>query len=169
VNLILLILLIQSFTMHPIWYSLDINLDTLHELSKDTMSEYLGIIFTEIGPDYLKAMMPVNEKTRQPYGLLHGGASATLAETLGSVAAALVVDPRQKACVGMEINLNHIRPVREGRVHGIARPLHIGKTTQVWDIRISDDKNKLVSVSRLTVAVIDRSQVMKSPDASMLP
>ncbi|MCL6524746.1 MAG: hotdog fold thioesterase [Thermoflavifilum sp.] len=155
--------------MHPIWFSLDINLDTLHDLSKGTMSEYLGIVFTEIGPDYLKAMMPVNEKTRQPYGLLHGGASATLAETLGSVAAALVVNPQEKACVGMEINLNHIRPVSEGHVHGIARPLHIGKTTQVWDIRITDDRNKLVSVSRLTVAVIDRQQVIKNPNMSMMP
>jgi 1,4-dihydroxy-2-naphthoyl-CoA hydrolase len=143
--------------MHPIWSSLDISLDTLHDLSKNTMGDFLEIEFTEIGKDFLRAMMPVKNKTRQPYGLLHGGASTALAETLGSIASALVIDIKKQICVGMEINANHIRPVKSGFVHGVARPLHLGKTTHVWDIRISDDKEKLVCVSRLTVAIIDKS------------
>jgi 1,4-dihydroxy-2-naphthoyl-CoA hydrolase len=98
--------------------------------------------------------MPVDHRTRQPYGLLHGGASVALAETLGSVASAFVVDRRQYNAVGLEINANHLRGVREGFVTGIARPLHLGKTTHVWDIRIYDEKEKLVCVSRLTVAII---------------
>lgn len=118
------------------------------------MADYLGIEFTEVGEDFIRGRMPVDERTLQPYGLLHGGASVVLAETLGSVAAAMVVDHKKFHAVGLEINANHLRGVRHGFVTGTARPFHIGKTTQVWEIRIVDEKEKLVCVSRLTVAVI---------------
>ncbi|MBO9151445.1 hotdog fold thioesterase [Chitinophaga sp. MAH-28] len=120
------------------------------------MAACLGMEFTEIGPDYLRAMMPVDHRTVQPYRLLHGGASAALAETVGSVASALVIDSQKQICVGLEINANHVRGVREGYVHAIAKPLHLGSTTHVWDIRITDDHHKLVCVSRLTVAVLPK-------------
>ena len=120
------------------------------------MGQHLGMEFTEVGEDFLKGRMPVDHRTRQPYGLLHGGASVALAETLGSVAAAFVVDRSQYNAVGLEINANHLRGVREGFVTGIARPLHLGKTTHVWEIRIHDEKDKLVCVSRLTVAIIKK-------------
>ena len=113
----------------------------------------LGIVFTEIGPDYLRATMPVDARTRQPYGLLHGGASVLLAETLGSTAGMLCVEEGQ-GVVGIEINANHLRGVREGLVTGTVRPIHVGRSTQVWDIRIEDARGKPVCVSRLTVAVI---------------
>lgn len=142
--------------MHPIWHSLEITLDSLETGTKNTMGEVLGIDFTEIGPDFLRARMPVDHRTVQPAGLLHGGASASLAETLGSVASYLVIDPEKQDCVGIEINANHIRGVRNGFVHGIARPLHLGKTLHVWDIRISDDQDQTICVSRLTVAILER-------------
>ncbi|HVS98849.1 MAG TPA: hotdog fold thioesterase [Puia sp.] len=137
-----------------IWFDPAVTPEQLRSLGHRTMGEYIGIEFTEIGDDYLKARMPVDHRTRQPYGLLHGGASVALAETVGSVASALVIDQRQYYCVGLEINANHIRGVRDGFVTGTARPLHIGKTTHVWDIRIHDERDKLVCVSRLTVAII---------------
>ncbi|WP_109699028.1 hotdog fold thioesterase [Chitinophaga deserti] len=142
--------------MKPIWFSLDISLDQLNENGRNTMGAWVGMEFTEIGPDYLRAMMPVDHRTVQPYGLLHGGASAALAETVGSVASALIIDPAKQICVGLEINANHVRGVREGYVHAIAKPLHIGAATHVWDIRITDDHHKLVCVSRLTVAVLPK-------------
>lgn len=142
--------------MKPIWHSLNVSLDQLNDSGKNTMSAHLGMEFTEIGPDYLRMIMPVNDLTRQPYGLLHGGASAALAETVGSVASSLIIDPAKQICVGLDINANHVKGVREGYVHAIARPLHIGGTTHVWDIRICDDHNKLVCISRLTVAVRDK-------------
>lgn len=142
--------------MKTIWHSLNISLDQLNENGSDTMGSCLGMEFTEIGPDYLRAMMPVDNRTRQPYGLLHGGASAALAETVGSVASALIIDPEKQICVGLEINANHIRGVRDGYVHAIAKPLHIGGTTHVWDIRITDDNEKLVCISRLTVAILPK-------------
>ena len=142
--------------MKPIWHSLDISLDQLNEYGNNTLSGYLGMEFTEIGPDYLRMIMPVNDQTRQPYGLLHGGASAALAETVGSVASSLIIDTKKQICVGLDINANHLRGVSGGYVHAIARPLHIGSTTHVWDIRICDDDNKLVCISRLTVAVRDK-------------
>lgn len=120
------------------------------------MGEHLGLQFTEIGPDFLKGSMPVDERTRQPYGLLHGGASCVLAETLGSIASALVIDTEKFICVGLEINANHVRGVREGMVIGTATPLHIGATTHVWDIKIHDERGKLVCVSRLTVAILKK-------------
>ncbi|RTL56823.1 MAG: hotdog fold thioesterase [Sphingobacteriales bacterium] len=120
------------------------------------MGEVLGIEFTEVGSDYLKATMPVNQNTRQPYGLLHGGASAALAETLGSVASALIIDPDKQICVGIEINANHLKGVKEGFVTGICSPLHIGATTHVWDIRITNVKHQLICISRLTVAILKK-------------
>ncbi|HEY4062077.1 MAG TPA: hotdog fold thioesterase [Puia sp.] len=137
-----------------IWFTRGVTVARINALGKNTMGEWLGIEFTEIGEDFLKARMPVNERTRQPYGMLHGGASAALAETMGSVASALVIDPNQFICVGLEINANHIRGVQEDLVFGTVVPLHIGGTTHVWDIRIIDSQDKLVCVSRLTVAIL---------------
>jgi uncharacterized protein (TIGR00369 family) len=117
--------------------------------------EPLGIVFTELGPDYVRGTMPVDARTRQPYGLLHGGASVLLAETLGSTAAGLCVDD-DEGVVGIEINANHISAVREGEVTGTARPVHVGRSTQVWEIRIEDAGGRLVCLSRLTLAVIRR-------------
>jgi 1,4-dihydroxy-2-naphthoyl-CoA hydrolase len=124
--------------------------------SKGTMVEHLGIEFMEVGDDYLKARMPVDHRTQQPMGLLHGGASVALAETLGSVGAYLCIDPKKQSSVGLEINANHVRGVRSGWVYGIARPLHIGRTTQLWEIRITDEEDKLVCISRITIAILDR-------------
>ena len=140
----------------PIWYDPAITAEQINPIGKGNMAEYLGIEITEVGEDYLKATMPVDHRTRQPYGLLHGGASVVLAETLGSVGAAFVVDRNKYDCVGLEINANHLRGVREGIVTGIARPIHIGKTTQVWDIRIHDNRDKIVCISRITIAVLKR-------------
>jgi uncharacterized protein (TIGR00369 family) len=127
----------------------------LNALSEGTAMRPLGIEFTEIGPDYVRATMPVDARTRQPYGLLHGGASVLLAETLGSTAGGLCTGPDQ-GVVGIEINANHLAGVREGSVTGTARPLHIGRSTQVWEIRIEDGRGRLACVSRLTLAVVDR-------------
>lgn len=129
--------------------------EILNALSTGTAMEPLGIEFTELGPDFLRASMPVDARTRQPYGLLHGGASVLLAETLGSTAGNLCVPP-DRVCVGIEINANHLRGVREGVVTGTARPLHVGGRTQVWEIRIEDDRARLVCISRLTLAVVER-------------
>ena len=139
-----------------IWFDADLTPAKLQPLATNTMGGHLGIEFTEVGEDFLKGRMPVDHRTRQPYGLLHGGASVALAETLGSVGAAMVVNHQQYNAVGLEINANHIRGVREGFVTGIARPLHIGKSTQVWEIRITDERDKLICVSRLTVAIIPK-------------
>ena len=138
-----------------IWHS-PITLEELQALGNGTMGGHLGIEFTEIGENYLKAKMPVDHRTRQPYGLLHGGASATLAETLGSVASAFVIDQGQSICVGLEINANHVRGVKEGFVYGMVTPLHIGGSTHVWEIKIMDQQEKLVCVSRLTVAILKK-------------
>lgn len=139
-----------------IWFDSDITPTKLQELAKGTMGEQLGIEFMELGENFLKARMPVDHRTRQPYGILHGGASATLAETLGSVASAYVIDMNTHYCVGLEINANHIRSVKEGFVYGTAIPLHLGRTTHVWDIRIVDEREKLVCISRLTVAILQK-------------
>ncbi|MBN6150671.1 hotdog fold thioesterase [Xanthomonas sp. AmX2] len=133
-----------------------VDLAALNAAARGTLIEQLGIVFTEAGPDWLRATMPVDARTLQPYGLLHGGASVALAETLGSSAGNLSVAPGL-VCVGLEINANHLRAVREGSVTGTARPLHVGRTTQVWEIRIDDAAGKPVCVSRLTLAVIARS------------
>ncbi len=130
------------------------SLDALNALSANTAITALGIVFTELGTDCLRGTMPVDARTHQPYGLLHGGASVLLAETLGSSAGNLSV-PEGKRCVGIEINANHVRAAREGSVTGTARPLHVGASTQVWEIRIEDERGRLVCVSRLTLAVVD--------------
>jgi len=139
-----------------IWFKKDLSVSDLAPLGKNTLGEHIGIEWAEVGPDYIKATMPVDHRTRQPYGLLHGGASVALAETLGSVAAAMVVDHSRFYCVGLEINANHIRSARDGFVTGITRPVHIGGTTQVWDIKIYDMQEKLLCISRITVAVLRR-------------
>lgn len=130
--------------------------DELNRLATGTMAEILAIRFTAVGNDYLEATMPVNENTRQPYGLLHGGASAALAETVGSVAASMCIDRERQICVGLEINCNHIRGKKDGLVTARATPLHIGGSTHVWEIKIRDERDKLVCVSRLTMAILKK-------------
>lgn len=133
----------------------DTPLEQLNALSEGTAMQPLGIVFTEIGPDYLRATMPVDARTRQPHGLLHGGASVLLAETVGSTAGMLCCGDDER-CVGIEINANHLAGVRSGTVAATARPLHVGGRTQVWEIRIEDEIGRLICVSRLTLAVIPR-------------
>lgn len=144
--------------MKKIWYNAQLSLPEINALNKNTMGEVLDIAFTEIGNNYLTAIMPVNQNTRQPYGLLHGGASAALAETMGSVASALIINPEKQICVGIEINANHLKGVKEGFVTGKCSPLHIGATTHVWDIRITNEKQQLICISRLTVALLKKHQ-----------
>ncbi|HEY0678357.1 MAG TPA: hotdog fold thioesterase [Chitinophagaceae bacterium] len=139
-----------------IWHNKNLTLDDIVRLGEGSMADYIGIEWTEIGENYLRARMPVDHRTKQPYGLLHGGASAVLAETLGSVGSALVVDHSKFYCVGLEINANHIRSAREGYVTGHASPIHLGRQTHVWDIRIYNEEDKLTCVSRLTVAILPR-------------
>ncbi|WP_221393275.1 hotdog fold thioesterase [Dyadobacter sp. NIV53] len=137
-------------------FTTSITLDAIHSLSKNTISQHLGIEFTEVGDDYLVARMPVDQRTHQPFGILHGGASVVLAETLGSIASYLCLkDPEKQHAVGLEINANHIRSVKTGYVYGRVTPIHIGRSTQIWDIKITNEENKLVCISRLTVAIID--------------
>lgn len=140
-------------TATPIWFHKRPTLDLLNRATP-TMVTHLGIVITDIGDDYLRANMPVDHRTHQPFGLLHGGASVTLAESLGSMGAYLCVDPSLYNIVGLEINANHIRAVRSGYVTGTARPMHIGKSTQIWEIRITDEADKLVCISRITLAVL---------------
>ena len=141
-----------------IWQSLR-SLEQLNSGSAGTMVEHLGIKFTEISDDFIRGTMPVEGRTRQPYGLLHGGASVALAETLGSTGATMCVDATQYQCVGQEINANHVRPARTGLVTGTARPVHLGGRTQVWIIDIVNEAGKLVCTSRLTMAVIRRGSL----------
>ncbi|HTJ13141.1 MAG TPA: hotdog fold thioesterase [Dinghuibacter sp.] len=140
--------------MPRIWFDPAVTLSDIQRMNARTMAEHLGIVYTAIGDNSLSATMPVDDRTRQPAGLLHGGASCVLAETLGSIASYLVIDPAHLQPVGLEINANHIRGVREGLVAGTATALHLGKTTHVWDIRIADERGSLVCISRLTVALI---------------
>jgi uncharacterized protein (TIGR00369 family) len=134
----------------------DVTVEYINSLSKDTMAERIGIEITEIGSDYLKGRMPVDARTVQTYGILHGGASAALAETLGSIAGTMTLDHEKEFCAGLEINANHIRSVRSGYVYGTARPLHVGSRTQVWEIRIENESGQLTCVSRLTLAILPR-------------
>jgi 1,4-dihydroxy-2-naphthoyl-CoA hydrolase len=127
----------------------------LNERGSRTLPGYLGIRVTEIGEDFLRATMPVNERTHQPFGVLHGGASVALAETVGSLAAMLCVDPNYLA-LGQDINANHLRSISSGLVIATARPFHIGRTSHVWHIEIRDEQERLVCVSRLTMAVVER-------------
>lgn len=130
------------------------DLDRLNAASASTMMETLDIRFTAVGDDWLQGTMPVDHRTHQPYGLLHGGASVVLAETLGSSAAMLTLDPQKELAVGLEINANHVRGIRSGNVTGTARMLHLGRSTQVWEIRIENEQGALVCVSRITMAVV---------------
>ena len=132
----------------------DIDLARINAWSRNTLMEVLGIRITEAGEDWLRGTMPVDQRTHQPYGLLHGGASVARAETLGSTAAMVTLDPAQFRAVGLEINANHVRGAREGTVTGTAKALHLGRSTQVWEIRIEDERQRLVCVSRLTMAVV---------------
>jgi 1,4-dihydroxy-2-naphthoyl-CoA hydrolase len=138
-----------------IWFQQP-SIEDIANHQRGTMAPGLGIEFVEIGADFLRASMPVSEKTRQPMGIMHGGASVVLAETVGSVAATYVLDPARQSCVGQEINANHIRAMREGLVIATARPHHLGSRSQVWGIEIRDPRERLVCVSRLTMAVLDR-------------
>ncbi len=137
-----------------IWFKDDIFPEQLNLLNKNNLGEHLGIVFTELGDNYIKATMPVDHRTQQPYGLLHGGASVALAETIGSVASAMVIDTDKNICLGLDINANHVRGVRSGFVTGIAKPVHIGSSTHVWEIKIYDEQEKLVCISRLTVSIL---------------
>lgn len=134
-----------------------INLELLQERSKNSLSDHLGIVFTEVGDDYLTATMPVDRRTMQPFGILHGGATCALAENVASAAANFCIDPKTHLCVGMEINVNHLKAVKEGKIRGVARPYHLGKRTQVWEIKIFNSQNQLTAISRLTLAVIERN------------
>ncbi|MEP6926760.1 MAG: hotdog fold thioesterase [Ginsengibacter sp.] len=141
-----------------IWFNKNISLPELKDFTKNTMADFLGIEWKKIGDDFLEISMPVNEKTKQPYGILHGGASCVLAETVGSIASALVIDLDKFYCVGLEINANHVKSASKGLVTGKCTPLHLGKHTHVWDIKIYDDYDKLVCVSRLTVTIIPKNK-----------
>jgi uncharacterized protein (TIGR00369 family) len=137
----------------------NIKLEELNAYCKNTMVEYLDIEFIELGPDFLKAQMPVTPKTAQPLRMLNGGASLALAECVGSMAANLVFDRQQWVALGLDLNGNHLRPVMEGEmVYAIAKPHHIGNTTQVWEIKIENEAGKLVHISRLTMAVVPRQK-----------
>ncbi|MCW8127616.1 hotdog fold thioesterase [Microbulbifer halophilus] len=136
-----------------IWHTIP-SLEDINRNSAGCMPGHIGLQITGIGDDSLTGTLPVDRRTRQPFGILHGGASVVLAETLGSIAANLVVDTEKFYCVGQEINANHLRPVAEGEVTGVAKPVHIGRSSQVWEIRISDPSGKLSCISRITMAVV---------------
>ncbi|MGB4846133.1 MAG: hotdog fold thioesterase [Ferruginibacter sp.] len=139
-----------------IWFNKNLTLTDLAPLGSKTMAQFLGMEWVELADDYLVMRMPVDERTKQPYGLLHGGASCALAETVGSLASHFVMDPEKSICVGLEINANHVHSATDGYVTAICTPLHIGASTHVWDIKIHDDKKKLVCISRLTVAILKK-------------
>lgn len=138
-----------------IWHN-NITIETLNNRGKNSLSDFLGIQFTEVGKDFLKATMPVNERTRQPMGILHGGANVVLAETIASTAANAVVDISKQYCVGLEINTNHLRSVKQGLVYGVTNPIHIGRTTQVWSFEIFNENNQITASGRMTAAVLTR-------------
>ena len=131
-------------------------LENLNQTDYKTLNTHIGLEMIEAGDDFLKGKMPVDERTRQPGGVLHGGASVVLAETLASWAATFTVDRTKHYCVGQEINANHIRSVKSGWVYGTAKPLHLGRQSQVWEVKIVDENNKLVCVSRVTMAVLSK-------------
>ncbi|WP_432473607.1 hotdog fold thioesterase [Amphritea sp. HPY] len=135
-----------------IWKT-NMTVDQLQSFMKNTLVEHLGIEISEIGDDFIRATMPVDPRTHQPMGILHGGASVVLAESLGSMAAQMAAEPGYP-CVGLEVNANHLSSIKTGSVTGTARPIHIGRSTQVWDIRIEDENAKPVCISRLTVSVL---------------
>ncbi|UGB45262.1 hotdog fold thioesterase [Frateuria edaphi] len=137
------------------------DLERINAWSDNTLMQVLGIRFTAVGDDWLAGTMPVDTRTHQPFGLLHGGASVALAETLGSTGALLTLDPELEVAVGLDINANHVRGVRSGVVTGTARALHLGRSTQVWEIRIENEEGALVCISRLTMAVVPRRAVVR--------
>jgi 1,4-dihydroxy-2-naphthoyl-CoA hydrolase len=139
-----------------IW-KIPVTADLLTKNRANDMTRHLGIEFTEVGEDFLSGKMPVDERTRQPFGILHGGAHVVLAETLGSVAANLTLDPAKSYAVGLDINSNHLRSVREGWVHGTAKPIHLGGKTQVWEIKICNEQGELLNISRLTMFVVSKA------------
>ncbi len=128
----------------------------LNKRSENTLADFLGIQFTEVGYDFLKATMPANARTKQPLGIVHGGANVVLAETIASTGANAIIDIEHFYCVGLEINANHIRPVSDGLITGVARAIHIGRTTQVWHIDLYNDAGKQTCVSRMTASVVKR-------------
>jgi 1,4-dihydroxy-2-naphthoyl-CoA hydrolase len=136
----------------------EFSIGNYNTLTRHSIEEHLGIKMVEIGDDFLKATMPVDHRTRQPFGILHGGASVVLAETLGSLASYFVLESEEQYPVGIEINANHIQAVSEGEVTGIVRPVHLGRSTHIWEIRILDLEDRLVCISRLTVAILDRKK-----------
>ena len=142
----------------PIWFGVS-PMDLVGFSTEGGLVQHLGIELIEAGPDYLKGRMPVDQRTRQPFGLLHGGASVALAETLASIGCIAIIDLRVKLCVGLEINANHLRGVSNGWVIGTARPIHLGRTTHVWDIRINDEADKPICISRCTMAIIDNPAI----------
>ena len=141
-----------------IWFNKSLSVDSLKSFGINTMVKHLGMDWVAIGDYYIKMSMPVDERTKQPYGLLHGGASCALAETIGSIASQCVIDPDKFICVGIEINANHVRSARQGYVNATCTPLHIGASTHIWDIKIHDEREKLVCISRLTVAILKKPQ-----------
>ncbi|MDF1803945.1 hotdog fold thioesterase [Thalassovita sp.] len=143
---------------NTIW-SVPVSIEMMNKMGQSCANGHLGIEILEAGPDYLKGRMPVDHRTKQPGGILHGGVSVALAETLASWAGSFVVDPAKSSCVGQEINANHIRPMSTGWVTGVARPVHLGRRSHVWEIRITNHQDKLVCISRMTLAVIDRPVV----------
>jgi 1,4-dihydroxy-2-naphthoyl-CoA hydrolase len=133
-----------------------VSLQLANKMCENTLVSHLGIEFTAIGEDFIEAKMPVDHRTHQPMGLLHGGASVALAETMGSVGATCTLDNATQYCVGLEINANHIKSIRSGFVYAVARALHLGKKTQVWEIRITSEQQELVCISRITMAILDK-------------
>ena len=146
-----------------IWFNKELSLESLTPLGPNTMATFLGMEWAEVGDGYLKIKMPVDDRTKQPYGLLHGGASCALAETIGSFASHFVIDTDKFICVGLDINANHIRSAKDGYVTATCTPLHLGFSTHVWDIKIHDEKEKLVCISRLTVAILKKGHDGSKP------
>lgn len=128
----------------------------LRPVNEVKMLAHVGMELVEIGPDYLVGRLPVDARTQQPFGLFHGGATVVLAESLGSIGANLVVNPATHYAVGLEVNANHLRSARSGWVTGVAHPVHLGRTTQVWEIKLHDEEDKPIAISRLTMAVLER-------------
>lgn len=141
-----------------IWFNKNLTLSELLPPGPKNMGHFLGMEWVELGDNYMVMRMPVDDRTKQPYGLLHGGASCALAETVGSLASHFVINPEKNICVGLEINANHVRSASAGFVTATCTPLHIGSSTHVWDIKIHDDKKKLVCISRLTVAILAKKK-----------
>lgn len=140
-----------------------LKIETINNMGEDCMIQHLGIEFTEIGDNYLVATMPVDHRTKQPLGLLHGGASVALAETMGSLGATMCIDLTKQYAAGLEINTNHVKSVKEGVVTGKAYPIHLGKSTHVWAVEIKNKQEQLIAVSRITLAILDRKNETGPP------